>query len=118
MKSPKSLQSFLETLTDIEHGEGTITVRAAIEGSELVVEVEDEGASISAADADRLFDRFYKADPARPGGSGLGLSIARENARLLGGDITLSPSTSGTRFTARLPVSGDDNGQLLADGGV
>ena len=93
----------------IEHGEGTITVRATIEGPDLVIDVEDEGVSISAADVDRVFDRFYKADPARPGGSGLGLSIARENARLLGGDINLSSSPRGTRFTARLPVSTDGN---------
>ncbi|MGH2757532.1 MAG: ATP-binding protein [Actinomycetota bacterium] len=93
----------------IEHGKGIITVRATIQGSDLVVDVEDEGASISATDAGRVFDRFYKADPARPGGSGLGLSIARENARLLGGDITLSSSPAGTRFTARLPATSDGN---------
>ena len=90
----------------IEHGEGTITLRAIVEDSEVIVEVGDEGPGISAADAERVFDRFYKADPARPGGSGLGLSIARENARLLGGDITLTSTTNGTIFTARLPNNG------------
>jgi two-component system sensor histidine kinase MtrB len=54
-----------------------------------------------------VFDRFYKADPSRTGtGSGLGLAIARENARLLGGDIDVwSQPGEGTRFTVSLPVT-------------
>jgi two-component system, OmpR family, sensor histidine kinase MtrB len=62
-----------------------------------------------------VFERFYKADPARTStGSGLGLAIARENARLLGGDIEVeSEPGRGSRFTLRLPVTkplraGDD----------
>jgi two-component system sensor histidine kinase MtrB len=51
-----------------------------------------------------LFERFYKADPARSSpGSGLGLAIAQENARLLGGEIQVwSEPGEGTRFTLRL----------------
>jgi two-component system sensor histidine kinase MtrB len=51
-----------------------------------------------------LFERFYKADRARSGrGTGLGLAIARENARLLGGEIEVwSELGEGTRFTLRL----------------
>jgi two-component system sensor histidine kinase MtrB len=54
-----------------------------------------------------VFERFYKADPARAGGgSGLGLAIARENARLLGGGIEArSESGAGACFTVRLPVA-------------
>src|SRR5919204_591776 len=54
-----------------------------------------------------LFDRFYKADPARSGrGTGLGLAIARENARLLGGEIEVwSELGAGSRFTLRLNAS-------------
>ena len=55
----------------------------------------------------RIFDRFYKADPSRTGsGSGLGLAIALENARLLGGEIEVWSETGrGSRFTLRLPVA-------------
>ena len=55
---------------------------------------------------ERIFDRFYKADPSRTGsGSGLGLAIALENARLLGGDIEVqSEPGRGSRFTLRLPT--------------
>jgi two-component system sensor histidine kinase MtrB len=72
----------------------------------IVVVVDDAGPGIAADHLDRVFDRFYKADPARPGGrgSGLGLAIARENARLHGGDLTLtSPPGSGATFILRLP---------------
>lgn len=96
----------------IEHGTGTVTLRASIEGSDVVIQVEDEGPGIDAAHEAHVFERFYKTDPARPGGSGLGLSIARENARLLGGEITLSSSSpQGTTFTARLPRNGAIDGR-------
>lgn len=93
----------------IEHGQGIVTVRAALEASDVVLQVTDEGPGVPAAEAERVFDRFYKADPSRPRGSGLGLSIARENARLLGGDITLSTSRVGTTFSARLPCKVSSN---------
>lgn len=94
----------------IEHGGGTITLRATVDGSDVVLKVEDEGPGIPEEEATRVFDRFYKRDPARPGGSGLGLSIAKENARLLGGDVTLTPSSKGAAFVARLPRRADFNG--------
>lgn len=72
--------------------------------------------------ADRLthvFERFYKADPARAaGGSGLGLAIALENARLLGGGIDAwSEPGAGSRFTLRLPVPEPLPGSTGADAG-
>lgn len=77
------------------------------------VEVADQGPGIAAVHLPRLFDRFYKVDPSRSGGgSGLGLAIARENARLLGGDIEVTSELGvGTRFRLRLPVT-----QPLPDG--
>ena len=94
----------------IEHGTGTIKLHASLEGSDVIVHVEDEGPGIQAEDASRIFDRFYKKDPSRAGGSGLGLAIARENARLLGGDVTLTSSSGATIFTARFPRKTDFNG--------
>jgi two-component system sensor histidine kinase MtrB len=54
-----------------------------------------------------VFDRFSKADRNRSeSGSGLGLAIARENARLLGGDLTAGNRPGGgALFSLRLPVS-------------
>lgn len=64
---------------------------------------------LSAAEADRLFDRFYRGDPARARqteGLGLGLSLAREIARAHGGDLVLTPSFAGeARFALHLPAA-------------
>ena len=89
----------------LDHGGGDVTVRAGRDEAGPFVEVADSGPGISPEHLPHLFDRFYRADAARAGpGSGLGLAIARENARLLGGDIEVrSESGTGSRFTLRLP---------------
>ena len=64
----------------IEHGEGgPIEVRVAAGEDAVAVSVRDHGRGLDVADLDRVFDRFWRADPARArtlGGTGLGLSIA------------------------------------------
>jgi signal transduction histidine kinase len=89
----------------LEHGGRDVTVRTGAEDAGAYVEVEDQGLGITPEHRERIFDRFYKADPSRTGsGSGLGLAIALENARLLGGDIEVwSERDRGSRFTLRLP---------------
>jgi YD repeat-containing protein len=89
----------------LEHGGGGVTVRVARDDAGALVEVTDAGPGISPEHLEHVFDRFYRADPARSGpGSGLGLAIARENARLLGGDVEVrSEPGAGSRFTLRLP---------------
>jgi two-component system sensor histidine kinase MtrB len=89
----------------LEHGGGEVEVRARIEGEAITVEVADRGPGIEPADLDRVFDRFFRGDPARSGpGSGLGLAIARENARLLGGDVVATSEVGvGSTFALRLP---------------
>ncbi len=91
----------------IEHGRGRdVRVRVGREGRSAVVEVSDRGPGIGAEHLPHVFERLYKADPARGGGSGLGLAIALEDARLLGGGIEArSDPGRGSRFTLRLPVT-------------
>jgi two-component system, OmpR family, sensor histidine kinase MtrB len=89
----------------IEHGGGDVEVRVGRDQEGPFVEVTDAGRGIAPEHLPHVFDRFYRADAARSGlGTGLGLAIARENARLLGGEIevTSEPGT-GSRFTLRLP---------------
>jgi PAS domain S-box-containing protein len=87
---------------------GRVTVNVNSSGKNLIVEVEDTGIGISQEDAERLFERFYRAKDPRVGkitGTGLGLSIAREVVRLHGGDISVeSQLNQGSTFTMTLPV--------------
>jgi two-component system sensor histidine kinase MtrB len=91
----------------LEHGNGDVEVRVAQDPGGALVEVSDRGNGIPPEELPRIFDRFYKGDPARTGpGSGLGLAIALENARLLGGDVHVESDLGrGSRFTLRLPVT-------------
>lgn len=87
-----------------------ITFRAYREGGTVCVDVQDNGIGVSRADAERMFDRFYRADAARnseTGGSGLGLSIARWIVDRHGGSFrVISREEIGTRVTIVLPEAG------------
>jgi two-component system sensor histidine kinase MtrB len=107
----RRLERIVGNLVDnaIEHGGGeAVTVTVRTDAREVHVEVADRGPGIPPEHLDRVFDRFYKADPSRTGpGSGLGLAIAQENAGLIGGSIAVqSRPDAGTRFTLRIPVAG------------
>ncbi|MEV8598033.1 HAMP domain-containing sensor histidine kinase [Streptomyces sp. NPDC052012] len=78
----------------------------APDGGAVVIEVRDNGPGIPEDVLPHVFDRFYKASASRPRseGSGLGLSIAQENAHIHGGEITAANSPDGGAvFTLRLP---------------
>jgi signal transduction histidine kinase len=103
---PRRLEGIVANLVGnaLEHGGDGVAVRVGREGNGAVVEVADEGPGIAPEHLPHLFERFYKADPARSsGGTGLGLAISQENARLLGGQIEVwSEPGQGARFTLRL----------------
>lgn len=88
---------------------GQIRVGITTRGREAVVTISDTGVGISPDDLPRVFERFFRADPARsrdPGGSGLGLSIAKWVAAEHGGSIELASRLGGgTTATVRLPVT-------------
>jgi signal transduction histidine kinase len=88
----------------VQHTEtGRITIRGRPEDDLVVIEVADTGAGIPAPDRTRIFERFYRAGD-RDGGFGLGLSIAREAVRTLGGEIELESEQSvGTTVRIKLP---------------
>jgi two-component system sensor histidine kinase MtrB len=97
----------------LRHGDGPVTLEmrssADAEGERVVqIAVTDRGPGVASEHLPYIFDRFYKADPSRSAsrGSGLGLAIARENARLLGGDVTAANvPNGGARFVLTLPPS-------------
>jgi len=91
------------------HAAGTpVEVRVARTGGSATVTVADRGPGVLPEALDHLFDRFYKADPSRHGGSsGLGLAIAAEHAALLGGGLhATNQEGGGLEVTLSLPVTG------------
>jgi two-component system sensor histidine kinase MtrB len=106
---PRRAERIVSNLIEnaLAHGDRDAGVRIGRNGSNAFVEVSDRGPGIPPDHLPHVFERFYKADPARAGGgSGLGLAIALENARLLGGGIDAwSEPGAGSRFTLTLPVA-------------
>jgi signal transduction histidine kinase/CheY-like chemotaxis protein/CHASE3 domain sensor protein len=90
-----------------ERGEVALSVAPA-EGGQLRVDVRDSGIGIAADKLDMIFEAFQQADGSTSrqyGGSGLGLSISREFAQLLGGRITVASEVGkGSVFTLWLPL--------------
>jgi signal transduction histidine kinase len=83
---------------------GAVWIRTEEEGDFASVVVADQGKGIAAEDQARIFDKFERVDPSEPGGTGLGLYIARRLARAMGGDIAVeSAPGQGARFTFTLP---------------
>ncbi|TCV95688.1 signal transduction histidine kinase [Luteibacter rhizovicinus] len=85
---------------------GAVTLAVSRDADHLIFDVTDTGPGISDALRTRLFRRFEQgASPQRALGSGLGLSICRELALLMGGRIDVVPGVEGgTRFRVRLPL--------------
>ena len=118
---PRRAERILSNLIDnaLAHGGRDVAVYVGRDESDAFVEVRDRGPGIAPEHLPHVFDRFYKADPARAtGGSGLGLAIALENARLLGGRIDAwSELGVGSSFTLRLSVTKPLHGGADADAG-
>ena len=87
---------------------GSITASLGLHMGEVVIQVADTGPGVPSDRLPNLFERFVQADASttrRYGGSGLGLSISRELARLMGGDISAqSVVGAGSVFTVTLPL--------------
>jgi signal transduction histidine kinase len=87
---------------------GRVTVVTTVENARLTVAVTDTGIGIGPEECERVFDKFYRSKnplAANVKGSGLGLPIAREVARLHGGDVTLeSQLGKGSTFTLTVPI--------------
>ena len=85
---------------------GQVWIRTESEGDLALVIVADQGKGIAPEDQSRIFEKFERVDPTEPGGTGLGLYIARRLARAMGGDVSVdSAPGQGARFTFTLPSS-------------
>jgi two-component system sensor histidine kinase MtrB len=109
MTDPRRLERIVANLVEnaVTHAGVGMHVTVTRHHDQAVIDVADAGPGIPATALPHIFDRQFKADRSRSShGSGLGLAIARENARLLGGDITATSTPgTGSNFTLRLPVA-------------
>ncbi|HEX8905191.1 MAG TPA: ATP-binding protein, partial [Longimicrobiaceae bacterium] len=87
---------------------GTVGLRAEVQGDELLLAVSDTGPGIAPDDLERIYEPFWQAEKPltrHAGGTGLGLSVSRRLAELLGGTLTAeSHPGSGSTFTVRVPA--------------
>ncbi len=96
--------------------EGTnVSVSTKIDGNIVEILVKDQGIGILEENLDRIFERFYRVDPARSratGGTGLGLSIVKHVSKNHGGEVKVWSSLGvGSTFAIRLPIAKEKVGQ-------
>jgi two-component system sensor histidine kinase BaeS len=87
--------------------DGAITLRAARRDSAAVISVHNTGSALTPAELERVFDRFYRADPSRQratGGSGLGLAIVKQLVEAQSGAVSARSDDSGVTFEVTLPT--------------
>ncbi|MGL6246375.1 heavy metal sensor histidine kinase [Pseudomonas sp.] len=101
----RALSNLLDNALRFTPQEGHVRVRIVENAQSLRMDIENTGIGIPQTQLPRLFDRFYRADPARREGSsehaGLGLAITRSIVRAHGGDITCTSDSQWTSFTIR-----------------
>ena len=106
-----AFHNLIENAINYSPDKTRVAVNTIISGEILEVAVIDQGVGISDADQARIFERFYRVDPARSrvtGGTGLGLSIVKHVIGNHGGDIAVWSSAGvGSTFTIRLPIADD-----------
>jgi signal transduction histidine kinase len=107
---PDDLRRILANLLDnaARHGGPSVRIGLTTSGSDhdAIVEVQDDGPGIAAADVGRIFEPFYRvrADAASPDGTGLGLALALSLAERIGGRLTVeSVPGAGSTFRLSLP---------------
>jgi signal transduction histidine kinase len=90
----------------VKYGGDTIKVEVAAEGAIARVTVRDNGSGVRSPDGERIFDPYYRAaeSESKPDSVGLGLSVARQLARLMKGDLIYRRAKGWTEFELTLPL--------------
>ena len=104
-----AVRNLLTNAIHYSHPSTRVAVGTRLTDGFIEISVVDQGLGIAPADLDRVFERFYRVDPARSritGGTGLGLSIVKHICAAHGGECTVwSQPGHGSTFTLRLPQS-------------
>jgi signal transduction histidine kinase len=99
------LQNLLTNAVRHTPADGTVRVEARRIGDALSVSVEDSGSGFPLGEESKIFEPFYRGDPARSGaGSGLGLALAKRIVEGLGGRIWAENRDGGARFELAIPL--------------
>ena len=103
-----AVHNLIENAINYSPEKTKVTINSEINSGLVEISVIDQGIGISESDISRIFERFYRVDPARSrltGGTGLGLSIVKNVAMKHGGDVAVwsSPGT-GSTFCLKLPI--------------
>ncbi len=106
-----AFHNLIENAINYSPDKTKVTVNCFVQNSIVEITVVDQGVGISEGDQARIFERFYRVDPARSretGGTGLGLSIVKHVIARHGGEVSLWSSPGvGSTFAIRLPL-GDE----------
>lgn len=91
----------------VKHGGSTVAVSVSRESDSVCFTIEDNGSGVAEEDRERIFERFERGRDVRTGGTGLGLALVAQQAKLHDGrvGVTDSPSLGGARFEVVLPAS-------------
>ncbi len=103
-----AIQNLIENAINYSPEGTKVTVTSKVEDGIVDISITDQGIGIPDSDLDRIFERFYRVDPARSrltGGTGLGLSIVKHVALKHGGEVKVwSSENVGSTFSLRLPI--------------
>jgi len=103
-----ALRNLLDNAVAYSPEKTRVLVSTHLDGHTVELSVADQGIGIPERDLERIFERFYRVDPARSrvtGGTGLGLAIVKHVTAAHGGKVTVtSKEGAGSTFTLRLPV--------------
>lgn len=106
-----AVHNLIENAVNYSPDRTRVTVNSVIDNSIVEISVIDQGVGISDGDINRIFERFYRVDPARSretGGTGLGLSIVKHVVAKHGGEVSVWSSAGiGSTFAIRLPLGED-----------
>jgi two-component system sensor histidine kinase SenX3 len=109
-----AIHNLLENAINYSPNNTNVSISASVADEILEIVVADQGIGIPEGELDRIFERFYRVDPARSretGGTGLGLSIVKHVASQHGGEIKVWSSPNvGSSFALRLPIYSTNGG--------
>jgi signal transduction histidine kinase len=103
-----SLRRMVRNLLDnaVRHAESVVRLRLTEDEGTVLLDVLDDGPGVPEEHLDRIFDRFYRADPGRGGGTGLGLAIVQQVVERHDGRVAMVSSGpgEGAHFRVWLPI--------------